>query len=96
MDEDSRTQRNSRTTISRAILEKELDLPFILIGDYNLHYKRWNVLARNPTREAKELVEWLDKHNCQLLNSDKQEGTFYRSNIREKSIIDLAFYLGNF
>jgi len=25
-----------------------------------------------------------------------QEGTFYRSNIKEKSIIDLAFYLGNF
>jgi len=31
-----------------------------------------------------------------LLNSDKQEGTFYRSNIKEKSIIDLAFYSGNF
>jgi len=53
-------------------------------------------LARNPTREAKELVDWLDKYNCKLLNLDKQEGTFYRSNIREKSIIDLAFYSGNF
>ena len=53
-------------------------------------------MARNPTKEAEELVDWLDKHNCQLLNSDKQEGTFYRSNIREKSIIDLAFYSGNF
>ena len=53
-------------------------------------------MARNPTKEAKELVDWLDMHNCQLLNSDKQEGAFYRSNIREKSIIDLAFYSGNF
>jgi exonuclease III len=71
LDENSGTQRNSRTTISRAILELEVDLPFILIGDYNLHHKRWNALARNPAREAKELVDWLDKHNCQLLNSDK-------------------------
>ncbi len=38
LDENSRTQRNSRTTIFRAILELEIDLPFILIGDYNLHY----------------------------------------------------------
>src|SRR5882757_8421693 len=96
LDENSRTQRSSTTTISRAILELEIDLPFILIGDYNLHYIRWNTLARNPSREAKELVNWLDKYNCQLLNLDKQEGTFYRSNIRGKSIIDLAFYLGNF
>ena len=80
----------------RAILELEIDLPFVLIGDYNLHHTRWNALARNPSKEAKELVDWLDKNNCQLLNLDKQEGTFYRSNIRGKSIIDLVFYLGNF
>ncbi len=96
LDKNSRTQRNGRTTISRAILELEMDLPFILIGDYNLHHTRQNALARNLTREANELVDWLDKYNCQLLNSDKQEGTFHRSNIREKSIIDLAFYLGDF
>ena len=57
LDENSRTQRDSRSTISRAILERELDLPFALIGDYNLHHKRWNALARNPTREAEELVD---------------------------------------
>jgi len=40
LDMNSRTQRNSKTTILRAILELELeiDLPFILVGDYNLHY----------------------------------------------------------
>ena len=48
-----------------------MDLPFILVGDYNLYYTWWNVLARNLTREAKELVDWLDKHNCQLLNLDE-------------------------
>jgi len=85
------------STIFRAILEREQDLLFTLIGDYNLHHIRWNALARNLTREAEELlVDWLNKYNCQLLNLDKQEGTFYRSNIKEKSIIDLAFYLGNF
>src|SRR6266702_5496427 len=63
IDKNSRTQRNSNTTISRAILELEIDLPFVLIGDYNLHHTRWNALARNPTREAKELVNWLDKYN---------------------------------
>ena len=82
--------------MSRNEARLEIDVNFILIGDYNLHHIRWNALARNLTREAKELVDWLDKYNCQLLNSDKQEGTFYRSNIREKSIIDLAFYSGNF
>jgi Endonuclease-reverse transcriptase len=71
LDENSRTQRNSTTTISRAILELKIDLPFILIGDYNLYYKRWNALARNLTKEAKELVDWLDKYNCQLLNLDE-------------------------
>src|SRR6266702_87192 len=64
LDKNSRTQRNSNTTISRAILELEIDLPFILIGDYNLHYIWWNVLARNLTKEAEELVDWLDKNNC--------------------------------
>ena len=96
LDKNSRTQRNSNTTISRAILKLKIDLPFVLIGDYNLHHTWWNALAKNPTKEAKEPVNWLDKNNCQLLNSDEQEGTFYRSNIREKSIIDLAFYSGNF
>jgi len=38
LDKNSRTQRNSKTTISRAILEREMDLPFIPVGDYNLHY----------------------------------------------------------
>ena len=70
LDENSRTQSNSRSTISRAILGLEIGLPFILVGDYNLHHIRWNALARNSTREAKELVDWLDKHNCQLLNSN--------------------------
>src|SRR6266571_827416 len=96
LDKNSRTQRNSRTIISRVILELKINLPFILIGDYNLHHTWWNALARNPTKEAEELVDWLDKNNCQLLNSVKQEGTFYRSNIRGKSVIDLAFYLRNF
>src|SRR6266571_6637699 len=40
LDENSRTQRNSTSTISRAILELEIDLPFALIGDYNLHHIR--------------------------------------------------------
>ena len=64
LDENSKTQRSSISTTSKAILERELDLPFTLIGDYNLYYIRWNALARNPTREAEELVDWLDKHNC--------------------------------
>ena len=71
LDENSGTQRNSNSTISRAILGQELDLPFALIRDYNLYHKRQNALARNPTREAEELVDWLDKYNCQLLNLNK-------------------------
>ena len=36
------------------ILELKLDIPFILIGDYNLYYIQQNVLAKILTREAKE------------------------------------------
>ena len=64
LDKNSRTQRNSNTIIFRAILELEIDFPFVLIGDYNLYYTKWNALARNPTKEAEELIDWLDKHNC--------------------------------
>jgi len=40
LDMNSRTQRNSKTTILRAILKPELEinLLFILVGDYNLHH----------------------------------------------------------
>ena len=40
LNENSGSQRNNRTTISRAILELEINLPFVLIEDYNLHYTR--------------------------------------------------------
>ena len=64
LDKNSGTQRNSKTIISRAILELEIDLPFALIGDYNLHHIWWNALARNLFKEAEELIDWLDKNNC--------------------------------
>ncbi len=53
-----------RDNQTRTIELKEIDLPFMLVGDYNLYYIWWNAPARNPTREAKELVDWLDKYNC--------------------------------
>ena len=40
LDENLGSQRNSKTIISRAILELEINLPFALIKDYNLHHTK--------------------------------------------------------
>ena len=53
----------------------------------------WNTAIQNPNQEAKQLASWLEMHRCELLNAE-QEQTFFRSNLRSTSIIDLAFAAG--
>jgi exonuclease III len=96
LDTDSRTQPLGARTIHRVLLNQleTIPLPFLLAGDFNCHHFWWNINVQeaNITRETKEFVTWLEKHECQLLNSEEQEGTFFRSNLTHKSVIDLAFH----
>ena len=62
----------------------------LIAGDFNSHHSLWNTAILNPSAKAIQLANWLEKHYCCLLNST-QEQTFFRSNLRAKSIIDLAF-----
>jgi hypothetical protein len=91
----SSTQSNGLSTIKRSILDQEFLLPFAIAGDFNSHSTWWNSQADiNPKSETKELVDWLQKNQCQLLNFEEQ--TYFRSNLVSQSIIDLAFYSSTF
>src|SRR6266487_1058313 len=61
----------------------------IICGDFNAHHSWWNLDVSNPIR-ANELVQWLNQHQFELLN-EPDIPTFYRQNMRNISIIDLAF-----
>ena len=61
----------------------------IIYGDFNAHHSWWNLDISNSIR-ANELVQWLNQHQFKLLN-EPDIPTFYRQNIRNISIINLAF-----
>jgi len=61
----------------------------IICGDFNAHHSWWNLDVSNSIR-ANELVQWLNRHQFELLN-EPDIPTFYRQNMRNISIIDLAF-----
>ncbi len=61
----------------------------IICGDFNAHHSWWNLDISNSIR-TNELVQWLNQHQFELLN-EPDIPTFYRQNMRNISIIDLAF-----
>src|SRR6266536_1811721 len=61
----------------------------IICGDFNAHHSWWNLDVSNSIR-ANELVQWLNQHQFELLN-EPDISIFYRRNMRNISIIDLAF-----
>ena len=89
LDENLKTQKSGQTTINRALLRLQLQLPFIIAGDFNLHHTWWNSTIDTPSTNADRLVEWLNKHDSRLVN--KEKATYHRANLVNKSIIDLAF-----
>jgi ribonuclease HI len=92
--EDSTSQQGGVRTIERALLHLQLtNTPFLIAGDFNSHHFLWNTAIQNPNYEANQLASWLEAHRCELLNTE-QEQTFFRSNLRSTSIIDLAFAAG--
>src|SRR6266498_5365777 len=61
----------------------------IICGDFNAHHSWWNLNISKSIR-ANELVQWLNQHQFELLN-EPDISTFYRQNMRNILIIDLAF-----
>src|SRR6266511_3031725 len=61
----------------------------IICGDFNAHHSWWNLDISNSIR-TNELVQWLNQHQFELLN-EPDISIFYRQNIRNILIIDLAF-----
>ena len=94
LNHDSTTQPTGTSTIQRSVLHLHPNLPFLILGDFNSHHVWWNRHRGTSTTETTHLVEWLQRHNCQLLN--QEESTFFHSNLTTPSIIDLAFYSSNF
>ena len=85
--EKSLNEGDNRYTIERRLNSISISSEFILLGDLNAHHPWWNKEA-TPTR-VDTLIPWLDKHNMELINKLDIE-TFYRSNLTQKSVIDLA------
>ena len=86
-------------TDQRVLTQMDLHKPAIIAGDFNRHNPWWNPAA-NPDRitELKELVRWLESQDAILLNNEKKSihGTFFRKNLKYKSVINLTFYTLNF
>ena len=92
--EDSTSQQQGVRTVERALLHLQLThTPFLIAGDFNSHHFLWNTAIQNPNQEATQLASWLEAHSCELLNTE-QEQTFFHSNLKSMSIIDLAFAAG--
>lgn len=81
-------------TIQRRLLQETVQPHSIILGDFNTYHPRWSLVDRSPSTQAKDLVEWIDTQNLTLLNT-LGTGTFYRSNMRKESVLDLSFATNN-
>src|SRR6266536_1038015 len=61
----------------------------IIYRDFNAHHSWWNLDVLKSIR-TNELVQWLNQHQFKLLNKP-DISIFYRQNMRNILIIDLAF-----
>ena len=89
----------SQTSLQRIFQSQfQINMPFLLLGDLNLHHSWWNPMVSNPSSQTNELFQFLQSHEANLLVDpeviEEFEGTFHRSNTRSTSIIDLAFSAG--
>jgi hypothetical protein len=63
----------------------------IFSGDLNAHHSWWNSSITNANIRTKDLINWLEKYEFELLNEPDQQ-TCTRS---DTSVIDLAFVTKN-
>ena len=93
LDSESNSQKKGENTIKRILLPiEEIRSPFLIAGDFNAHHYWWNsTISEKQSKSSQDLVDWLVTFNCELLNLEEEKETFFRSNLKGKSIIDLAF-----
>jgi len=89
----SSAKNRKKYTVERKLQYIQPNIPSIICRDFNAYHQWWNPAIRKA-KNVEVLVKWLRKTTCQLLNIDAS--TFWRSNLREKSIIDLTFHTDNF
>ena len=90
------------TTVSRLLALDSLESisPLLLVGDFNLHHPLWNAAVTETAKiqKASLLATWLSRKQAACLVdyevTSRKGGTYFRSNLRDTSIIDLAFYIG--
>lgn len=97
--ERSRDQHEHRNTVQRFLnLQLPASLPFLLLGDFNLHHPSWNPLVQAPSLQAEQFANYLEQINAhQLMDPfviEELGGTFHRPNTVNTSVIDLAFVSG--
>ena len=80
----------TKYTIKRKLHEIVPNKNSILCGDLNAHHSWWNFTITN-SKNANDLIDWLEKYNFDLLNEPDQQ-TCIRLDI---SIIDLTFISKN-
>ena len=89
-----------RLSFSSSLTSSPSSPPTLLLGDFNLHHPLWNstVVDQTKIQKASKLAQWASSREAQLLvdfeTIAEKGGTFYRSNLRETSVLDLAFYIG--
>lgn len=65
---------------------------WIVVGDFNIHHPLWENKA-SITNEGEELVDWIDEHQMELLNTPGVD-TFYRPQMTQATVIDLTLATG--
>ena len=86
--EDSQIEGEQRT-IDRWLYNYQLPLDAVVLGDFNTHHPWWDPLNTTTSTNADQLVDWIEDNNLLLLNTPG-EGTFYRPNLRQPSVLDLT------
>ena len=67
----------------------------IIYGDFNSHHPWWNsAISEAVAQKAIPLVNWLQQFQFDLI-SESNNGTFYKSNFKKNSNIDLVFSTTN-
>jgi hypothetical protein len=61
------TENSNNWTVERSLQSADITNSAIICGDFNAHHRWWNSRIRNPVR-SQNLVDWLHKRNCELLN----------------------------
>jgi hypothetical protein len=87
------TENSNNWTVERSLQRIDATNSTNIYNYFNTHHQWWSSCIKNPIRNQ-NLVNWLHKRNCELLNTPDQS-IFERSNTINTSVIDLTFATPN-